>query len=136
MKRGRHTITASTPLLLDHMHEQLSILSRDANKLDLRDKVLHLLELQNGLRKLGKVAVSEAGFSANSARERIRRYFLQYESKPVAGAELAIVSGISEYARRVRELRESGMNIVVGAELPEGGKLRPDEYMYVATAQQ
>jgi len=128
--------TASTTLIISHMLEQLSDLKEGLTSIDLRKKVVYLVELQNALRKLGKLTLSESGFEARTARERIRRYFLQYESQVIAGDELAIVSGISEYARRTRELRESGMNILVGSELPDGGKLRPDEYMYSATVQQ
>ncbi len=46
--------------------------------------------------------------TSGSARERIRRYLENNAGRPVAGEELAEIAGISEWARRVRELREEG----------------------------
>jgi biotin operon repressor len=46
-----------------------------------------------------------------SARERIRLYLVKHLGDWVTGEELAEVAGISEWARRVRELREDGMDI-------------------------
>jgi len=48
------------------------------------------------------VAVSH-GLSESSARERIRMYLIEYVGIAIAGSELAVVSGISDYPRRVRE---------------------------------
>ena len=130
------TGAASTALIVKHMVEQLSAMKTSLPDMDLRRKVIYLVELQNALRKLGKCTITESGFEGGSAIKRIRQYFLQHESQVIAGDELAIVSGISDYARRIRELRDSGMNILVGSELPEGGKLRPNEYVYSPTVQQ
>lgn len=44
-------------------------------------------------------------FRSSSARERILHYFQRYQRTVIAGDELGVVSGISEYARRIRELR-------------------------------
>lgn len=45
------------------------------------------------------------------AKTRIRRYLEERVGQVVYGEELAAVAGISEWARRVRELREAGMAI-------------------------
>jgi hypothetical protein len=42
---------------------------------------------------------------AGSARDRILAYLLRYPHQIIDGDELAVISGISEWARRVRELR-------------------------------
>ena len=46
-----------------------------------------------------------------SARERLRQYFQLRKGQICTRSELQIVSGISEYARRIRELKEEGMRI-------------------------
>jgi biotin operon repressor len=43
------------------------------------------------------------------AKTRIRRYLEERVGEVVYGEELAAVAGISEWARRVRELREEGL---------------------------
>jgi len=55
------------------------------------------------LRDLGSSLVPED--DADSARGRILYYLRRYPLTVIAGDELGVVSGISEYARRVRELR-------------------------------
>jgi len=53
-------------------------------------------------------------FSIRGARERIRAYFRLKPGQVVTREEIQIVSGISEYARRIRELRnDEGMMIEV-----------------------
>ena len=70
---------------------------------DLRVQVLALVPAVHALRELGKALVPAAYRS--SARERILHYFQRYQRTVIAGDELGVVSGISEYARRIRELR-------------------------------
>jgi hypothetical protein len=60
---------------------------------------------------------------------------VEYEGTVIDGCELAVVSGISEYARRIRQLRvESGYQIASGATRdPEAGiSLKPDQYLLVS----
>jgi hypothetical protein len=61
-----------------------------------------------------------------SARQRIHAYLVAHVGEPVQGVELAEIAGISEWARRVRELREEGLalrelggSVYVLDELPE-----------------
>ncbi len=52
---------------------------------------------------------------ARSARDRILHYFEKYPAVIISGDELLVVSGIQEYARRVRELKvQFGWSIVSG----------------------
>jgi hypothetical protein len=70
---------------------------------DLRTKVLALVPAFRKLRDLGcsLIPMSEPV----SARDRILAYLLRYPQQIIDGDELAVISGISEWARRVRELR-------------------------------
>lgn len=119
---------------------------------DLRVQVLALVPAVHALRQLGKSLVPLAYRS--SARDRILHYFQRYRGTVIAGDELGVVSGISEYARRIRELRvQFGWPILSGdtarqmAEAEEveptrgpGGpdlprdlllRMRPDEYILI-----
>jgi hypothetical protein len=49
--------------------------------------------------------------AAGAAIERIRRYLLENASEITPGEEIAEVAGISEWARRLRELRAEGLQI-------------------------
>jgi hypothetical protein len=60
------------------------------------------------------------GHSDAGARDRILAYFLKYPRTVIDGDELMVVSGIGEWARRVRELRvEFGWAINSGATYKE-----------------
>lgn len=63
-----------------------------------------------------------------SARDRILAYLKENVGEKVSGRELAQVGGISEFARRIRELRHEcgGWQISTGMNRPD---LRPDEYL-------
>lgn len=80
---------------------------------ELREQVLALVPAHEAIRDLGKVLVP-SGLRL-SARDRLLKYFLAYPRTVISEKELAIVAGISEWARRVRELRvEHGWPIVSG----------------------
>jgi len=80
---------------------------------NLRKKVLALVPCFYHLRDLGKSLIPLA--IARSARERILHYFLKYPRVIISSDELLVVSGIQEYARRVRELKvQFGWSIVSG----------------------
>lgn len=105
----------------------------------LREKVVALIPVRNLLNDLGSSLIPAT--IAASARERILKYLLAYPLTAIDGQELAIVAGISEYARRIRELRqEHGWAIATGvtlAEMREAGEeiplqfgnLKPDNYL-------
>jgi hypothetical protein len=70
---------------------------------DLRAKVISLIPAFHKLRDLGCSLIP--GGEASSARERIIAYLKRHPRIVVDGDELMVVSGIAEWARRVRELR-------------------------------
>lgn len=119
---------------------------------DLRAKVRKLIPAFHSLRDLGSslLSVQGGGDDANeSARARILAYFRKYPRSVIDGDELMVISGIGEWARRVRELRVqfgwwiySGVTFAQivedlkeeGIEAPQEdgldiGKIRPDQYI-------
>ena len=115
---------------------------------DLRQKVVALVPAFHTLRDLGSSLLDAEG--SGSARDRILEYLLAYPHTPIDGDELMVVSGIGEWARRVRELRvQAGWRIISGvtfdemlgedvfAELPLPwvARLASDQYMLVDTRQ-
>jgi len=109
---------------------------------DPRARVLALVPAANLMSELGKSLVTP-GLAA-SARDRILAYLRRYPATVIASEELAVVSGISEYARRIRELRkEHGWPIYSGItiselaseevwEAAEGHALEPEELQGMA----
>ena len=76
------------------------------------DKAAHLL------RDLGSSLINEE--NCNSARDRILAYLFKYPRVVIHGDELLVVAGISEYARRIRELRvQFGWPVLSGTTLRE-----------------
>jgi hypothetical protein len=79
---------------------------------ELRARVLEFVSISRVHKEMALFHV-RAVLPYNSAAERILEYLRLFVGKPVQGEELEIVSGISEYARRVREWRvEFGFPIV------------------------
>jgi hypothetical protein len=110
----------------------------------LRQQVQALVPAHRQLQDLGCSLLPQG--SELSARDRIIAYLRRFPGEVVDGNELMVVAGISEYARRVRELRvEAGWPILSGitareqrdldqeagesADLPP--TMRPDQYMLV-----
>lgn len=86
---------------------------------DLREQVKALVPANYHLRDLGSSLINDEHIE--SARDRILAYLRKYPGIVVHGDELMIVAGISEYARRIRELRiEHGWPILTGLALGEG----------------
>lgn len=84
----------------------------------LREQVLSLIQANHLLRDLGSSLMHEEG--CNSARDRILAYLLKYPRVVIHGDELMVVAGISEYARRIRELRvQFGWSVLSGTTLKE-----------------
>jgi hypothetical protein len=86
--------------------EVISLLSDFAAKLksdDLRSKVIALVPAFQKLRDLGCSLVP--GIEASAAKDRVLAYLRHYPHIVINGDELMVVSGIAEWARRVRELR-------------------------------
>lgn len=99
--------------LIDRLREVLRDFETTASDGDTRTRVRALVPAFDALRELGKSVVPK-GLSL-SARERLLAYFLAYPRTVLEEKELALVAGISEWARRVRELRvEFGWKIITG----------------------
>jgi hypothetical protein len=95
------------------LQELLSNFEQELRSDDLRRKVLALIPCFHQLRDLGKSLIPSE--MARSARERILHYFRKYPQIVISGDELLVVSGIQEYARRVRELKiEFGWPLISG----------------------
>lgn len=85
---------------------------------DLRSQVVALIPANHTLRDLGSSLIVDD--STDSARERILAYLLKYPKTILHGDELMVVAGISEYARRIRELRvQHGWAIASGQAVTE-----------------
>lgn len=86
---------------------------KELKKSDLRPKVIALVPVFHKLRDLGASLITDA--DGANARDRILAYLRRYPKRVIAGDELMVVSGIGEWARRLRELRvEDGWNICSG----------------------
>ncbi|TPW18321.1 MAG: HNH endonuclease [bacterium] len=84
---------------------------------DLRDQVRSLVPVFQELRRLGTSLLPE---DPASARGRIIAYLQRYPLTLIDGDELLVISGIGEWARRVRELRvQFGWWIYTGMTLRE-----------------
>lgn len=118
--------------LIRELDQRLSEYARDFTGLSWRGKVLRLVPADANLKDLGKHTDPEA--ACVGARERIRLYLAAHVGERIAGPEIEIVSGIAQYARRVRELRvQDGYKILsrhttdpdLGLDLP------PDHYVLI-----
>lgn len=79
-----------------------------------RSEVLQLVKMTDGLRALARTRLSALSQST-AAIARILAYLKLFTGEVLEGKELAVVSGIQEYARRVRELRvQFGYSISTG----------------------
>ncbi|MCP4592440.1 MAG: HNH endonuclease [bacterium] len=127
----------SVDWLIRQIDAQLKSFGTERGNLTLRQKVLALCEVHENVKDLGVNVVHEHGWNACAAVERIRLYFIEHESIVLDSAEIAVVSGISDYPRRIRELRvESGYQIASGSSPdPDSGiVLKPDQYLLVDAA--
>lgn len=124
--------------------DEFEVLSKSE---ELRPKVLHLVSALKKLRDLGKAVMPIEPGNPVGAKFRILSYLKSYTGQVISGDELLIVSGIQEYARRVRELRvELGWPVVSGIVIKElvlngeiehinVGDISPDSYMLLSDSQ-
>ncbi len=90
-----------------------------ASKGDVRAQVLALIPAFKTLRRIGTNVVG-GGETIAGARDRILAYLKMHVGQPIDSDELMVVSGISEFARRIRELRvEFGWPIISGVSVKE-----------------
>lgn len=128
----RVKVYGSLNQLTDELDEKLRQFNERPDGLSLRQKVLMLVPIHDRMRSLGvSVAVGE-GLNARAGIKRIMEYLVRHVGVVIDGVELDIVSGISEYARRIRQLRvEEGYRILTGASRDDfsGVILKPDQYL-------
>lgn len=121
--------------LIQEIDQKLKWFNADLTKVALRDKVLHLAEMHFKSRCLGVSVGADEGLSSTAAIERIKVYLQRHTGIVIDGVELDVVSGISDYARRIRQLRvEQGYRILTGAspDKESGVDLKPDQYLLVS----
>lgn len=116
----------------------------ELKKEDLRSQVIELVPAYQVLNDLGSSLITE---NLPAARDRIIYYLKKYPLTVINGEELMVVAGISEWARRVRELRvQYGWSIITGVSALEMAKegdldidglnisdMAPNEYMLMNT---
>lgn len=114
---------------------------------NLRAQVQALVPCERLLKELGSSLIPSS--TAQSAQQRILAYFLKYPGVVLSRHELDCIAGISEWARRVRELRvQYGWSILSGLTAREMAKeddlllgdvkaktMRIDDYILTDTKQ-
>ncbi|MCF6211594.1 MAG: HNH endonuclease [Gammaproteobacteria bacterium] len=110
----------------------LDLLINFENKLlkeNLRSQVKELIPAHYLLRDLGSSLIPT---TVTAARDRILHYLTKYPNTVIKGEELMVVAGISEWARRIRELRvQLGWPIFTGMsvkEMSREGELSASNY--------
>ena len=121
--------------LLDQLKQLLCEFEKKRDVASLRELTILLVGIGRIVHRLGKSVAVAGGLSATSARARIRGYLEAIPNQVVEGDELAAISGIAQYARRVRELRE-GCELDIrtgpGTTDPDTRKeLRPGQYILI-----
>ena len=113
---------------------------------DLREQVRSLIPAFKLLNSLGTSLVP---IESKAARDRILYYFQKYPLTVITKDEIMVVAGISEWARRLRELRvQVGWSIISGTTAREmahvgeftidgidAGNLKPYEYILTSEIQ-
>ena len=120
--------------LADDITNKLAVLKADCGDLSLREKVLHLVAIFQTARKLNIAVLKTEGIDVRAARERIKLYLVRHVGIALDAIELEVVSGISDYGRRIRELRvQDGYKILTGASNdPDAGiDLKPSQYLLI-----
>jgi len=147
MTNKRKKVTSSDPeVVRQKVAKLIANFEAELQSGELRPKVLALIPIFHGLRDIGKALIPAE--YASAARDRILYYFRQYPGTIINGDELLVVSGIQEYARRLRELRvQFGWAIVSGVtikemiedeadEVPDELKaMRPNEYVLLSAVE-
>lgn len=91
---------------------------KHADDVDLRERVIGLVPVARGLRELGKSLMPVDG--RMSGLNRVELYLCRYPLTVIDRDELLLISGISDWPRRVRQLRvERGWPIYSGLTFKE-----------------
>lgn len=141
------TATPESDTYLQNLLTLLKDFEKTSPDLDLRAKVKALIPAYETLKDLGKSLIPHG--LAMAARDRILHYFLAYPCTVISREELEVVAGISQWARRLRELRkQQGWHILSGQAAQqmqaEGelmlddvdiGAMHPDDYILTSIVQ-
>ncbi|NHK28909.1 HNH endonuclease [Parvularcula flava] len=123
---ARRSRAATNPKI--KVEELKSLLDNFLDRLDdsdLREQVRSLVPAVYCLRDLGSGLIPMEGKDA--ARDRILSYLQRYPKTLIDGDELMVVSGIGEWARRVRELRvQFGWTIYTGVTIKQLTSEQPE----------
>lgn len=105
----------------------IGIGSKKPTASDKKKVIGFLVKIQSIKKEIVKILFRKNGKAVN-ARERMLMYLKANVGKKVTSKELAEVGNISEFARRIRELRQElgGWQISTGMNRPD---LRPDQYV-------
>jgi len=115
---ARCSKNTDSEILRARLLELIKLFDPGLQSKDLRKKVIALVPAYRTLKDLGSSLIPKE--DASSAQDRIIFYLKFYSRQIVSGDELMVISGINEWARRVRELRvEFGWSIVTGVTLKE-----------------
>jgi hypothetical protein len=97
----------------------------------LRPQILRLVEIQELLRETARELGAAHRPDARSGKARLKAYLKAHPGARLGGSELAMISGVSQYARRIRELRVDGLGVLAGPCTVPGSnhRLRADEYL-------
>ena len=120
--------------MIERLGDKLGLFKTDYVTLNLRERVLRLVTILDDTRELNVTVARVSGCDARGGRERIRLYMVANAGVVLSGKELEVVGGISEYARRIRELRvQFGYNILSDAnnDPTSGLALGDNEYLLV-----
>lgn len=123
-----------------------SALSRNEGY-DMREHVLTLIPAFHLLRQFGINIIPDG--SSMAARDRILVYLQKYPETVIDSEELLVVSGITDYMRRIRELRtQFGWPVLSGSTVQamisedewqagdtDVSKIKPDQYFFLRTGQ-
>ncbi|UMY66451.1 MULTISPECIES: HNH endonuclease [unclassified Flavobacterium] len=140
-------ISSDLPALKAKLESLLGNFEKELESDDLRRKVKSIIPIFHLLRDTGKSLIPKT--TASSARDRILFYFKKYPRVVISGDELLVVSGIQEYARRIRELRvQFGWSIITGMTAKEMAQeddltidkqalaaMKPDDYLLLSDEQ-
>lgn len=136
------------------VREALATINDGPSNRPLRERVRDFLPAYQAFRRLC-VSLAEPEIDESAAKGRLLEYFQAHPHQLIDGLELDLIGGISEWARRVRELRkEEGWQIYSGvtfkelAETEEGSlaelqqelgfdplSARPNQYILVSEDQ-
>ncbi len=142
--------TKDTASILEELQDLLTNFREKLSEgADLRTKVLALVPAFHDMMALGPSLIPSD--TPEAARDRILMYFKAYPLTVISSNEIMVVAGISEWARRLRELRvQFGWKILSGTtvkemlrdgSLEETGqesnlrKMKTDDYILISLVQ-